>query len=80
MREEAFENAGSSIRPMDTDSFKEYAGFSLKDPWKPYADEDEFKLFNWFITSGTLKGSIDEFYSSRFAKYEKGCVKSAKDV
>ena len=65
---------------MDADSFEEYAGFSLKDPWKPCADEDEFKLFNWFITSGTPKGSIDEFYSSGFAKYEKRRAKSAKDV
>jgi hypothetical protein len=75
---EIFPEAGSSIGDCCVPDIN--AGYSLENPWVPFADAEEYKLIRWFIESGTPKTRIDEFYNNGLAQSAKGHATSATGV
>ena len=61
-RVKIFLDAGSSKGALS--SFEEYAGYSVKNLWAPFANAEEFKLIQWFIQSETPKTKINDYYNA----------------
>ena len=75
---EIFLDASSSKGVLS--SFEEYAGYSIKNPWAPFADAEEFKLIQWFIQSETPKTKINDYYNAGLGPSSNGRVTSAASM
>ena len=68
---------GAGLALGDVVDYVEINTSLAKDPWGPFASEDEFKLASWFIRSKVSKTRINDYFAQGIGDAKCGTFQSA---